>query len=772
MQKFSLRKEISGYLTNIESTADLALNYLVDGSQNVLIDPRFSKVGSRGGYSRLGAANTALKPVRNKFDWLTSLGEERNLRFYDDELEVYLGTIDGVEIAAWTRVLNSLSTTAIHRACTWWDNTEKLDVMLFVNNDDNTYKWGGGVATIKSATSNTITKNGTATWAENGFFNNGTRKVLIDGTEYTYTGGESTTALTGVTPTPAGESADSVATQAVVTSADTPASGRTNNYIFNFENHIFVGSDTDSLVYFSKSSDYTDFTYSSPRIAGEGGLLTLDGNTKGFSLLTKKPIIFSGEDSIFTVDFTTITVSTTLTEAIKIRKLKNGSRQGAYNQETIIGIGDSIIYLSNEPALRKLETVADADTPQLRALSNPIKPDFDDETWTGACAIWHKNRYYLSAPDSSKLYILDYVETADGRLKRFWQPPQILPVRSLSVIAGALYGHSNATPETYLLFNGTSDGVGVSETINTGATSPQTASNDGSVGTSDWLNVDNIKTSNDSWASADLRAPSTSKYLIGTNYGFAIPTGSTIVGIKVEIEESTGPYGSVENSVKIIKGGTISGDDKSTGATLPTNDAYVTYGSSTDLWGLTWTAEDINLATFGVGFSAVGGIASVDHIRITVYYTKTAQKLPIKAICKFAYRTYGKRANLKTHDEFYVEGNISASTDDLTLTLRYDFGGATQDSVFTIDGTDADILYQSLEETSLGQQPLGTQPIGGSVQEPPELSRFRTIIEMAKEDYHELQEVYESNDVDRSWEIISSGGNTQISPNRNTIISK
>ena len=154
---------------------------------------------------------------------------------------------------------------------------------------------------------------------------------------------------------------------------------------------------------------------------------------------------------------------------------------------------------------------------------------------------------------------------------------------------------------------------------NTDATSPQTASNDDSVGTVAWNNPDNIKVSDNSRAIVDLSSE-ISNYLTGTNFGFAIPTGSTIVGIKAEIEQIRG-WSSIENSIKIIKGGVISGDEKSTGASVPSSDTYVTYGGATDLWGLTWTAEDINLATFGVGFSINDGYTVVDHIRITVYYT-------------------------------------------------------------------------------------------------------------------------------------------------------
>lgn len=611
MEKYLLREKIKGYVTNIDPSDKDAELYLVSGSQNILIDPRFSKFGSRGGYSRLGAENTALTPIRQEKVWHDSKGNEWPIRFYDDEMEVYLEDIGGQTIDAWTRIISGLSTTAIPRLTTWWDTTENIDLLLFVQGDDNIYEWNGAVATVSSITSTTITKKGTNTFAQDRFYTTRNKTVVCvrTGTEYTYTGGESTTTLTGIADT-TGLVAGDILIQKIVTNTDKPVANRNNHYIYEFENQIYVGSNEDNEVLISKNTDFTSYAFSTPRLSGEGGLVSLDGITKGLSTLSRKPIIFSGMDSIFTVDFQQITVSTTLAETIAVRKLKSGVNQGAFNQETIVGIGDAIIYLDNNKALRMLETIDTADQPQLKSLSNPIKPDFDAEDWTNACANWHKNRYYLSAPASSKLYILDYIETADGRLNRFWQPPQILPIRCLSVISGSLYGHSNAVPETYLLFNGTADGV-------------------------------------------------------------------------------------------------------------------------------------------------YDGIAIAD-------------KLPINAIAKLAYRTYGQRANLKNHDEFYVEGRISASTDDLTLTLRYDFGGFTQETIYEINGTDPTILLESLEATSLGQQPLGTQPLGGSVQEPPTLARFRVDFEMAKEDYNEIQEIYQSNGVDQVWEILSAGGNVKISPRKNT----
>ena len=75
---------------------------------------------------------------------------------------------------------------------------------MFVDGSTNVYKWNGATTTFASCTSNTITKQGTDTWAESGFYTTSDKKIMLGGIEYTYTGGEVTTTLTGVTPDPTG----------------------------------------------------------------------------------------------------------------------------------------------------------------------------------------------------------------------------------------------------------------------------------------------------------------------------------------------------------------------------------------------------------------------------------------------------------------------------------------------------------------------------------------------------------------------------------------
>lgn len=166
-----------------------------------------------------------------------------------------------------------------------------------------------------------------------------------------------------------------------------------------------------------------------------------------------------------------------------------------------------------------------------------------------------------------------------------------------------------------------------------GPNSPGTMGVDTSVGSYTWDNPNNAKVSDNTYAQVSF--------------------------IDVANQDK-------EHSIKLVKGGTIQGDDKTTSAVIPTTETYVSYGGAEDLWGLELTSSDINSSDFGVGFSVriqdsptyiwyylkatnfgftipegatINGVlveieqyqfapyrwaTRVDHIRITVYYTEVA----------------------------------------------------------------------------------------------------------------------------------------------------
>lgn len=468
-RNYSLSEETLGYQTSTDSSnSDKRL--LISGSKNVLIDYQ-KKVKKRSGYTRLGVANTAISEVRNAFTWDTSTGTHLPQRFYDDELEVYLSTVEGTAINAWTRIKSGWSTTEKLRSITqnggaaWFDTTEKLDLQLMVQADANIYEWNGAVAIVSSITGTTITKTGTLTFAQARFYTTRNKTVVCvrTGTEYTYTGGESSTTLTGIADTTGLVEGD-ILMQKIVTNSNKPIASHTNHFIYcnGSENQIAIGSEDDNLVYVSKNTDFTNYTPSTPRVSGEGYVLTLDAPTRAISSLGRFLIIFCGNHYIHKVEYEQIVVGTTVAETVKSPRVDCGVDQGALNHECVVPIGNSLAYLSNEVALRIIANPEDLTGIDPKTYSNPIKPDFDAEDFTGAFMTWYKNILFITSIVNSKMYMLNFMEDADGKLMRFWNPPQTFPVGAMSVIDSGngrlLHGHSNAVPESYLLFDGQSDG--------------------------------------------------------------------------------------------------------------------------------------------------------------------------------------------------------------------------------------------------------------------------------------------------------------------------
>ncbi len=613
MINYSLAEETLGYQTSSDpSNTDRRL--LIAGSKNVMIDYQ-RKVRIRPGYFRLGAANPALNDIRNAWTWNTSTGVARPQRFYDDELEVYIGTLDETGINAWTRVKDGWSTTEKLRPAVVFDGTEKIDLQIMVQGDANLYEWNGAIAVVLSSTPTTVTKAGTNTFAQNRFYTTRNKAFICvrTGTEYAYTAGESTTTLTSVSTSGSYDLvAGDILMQKVVTQSNKPGSNRTNHTIHGVNNQILVASEDDSLVFVSKTTNYADFAFSSPRASGEGALITSEGPTRAINSLGGTAVVFSSNDFILGSEFKEITVGSTLAETLTFKPVHAGVNQGALNHECVVKIGNALAFLSNEVALRMIEDPNNLTGINPKTLSNPIKPDFDTEDWTNAFGTWYKNILIFTAPATSHMFMLNYVEDADGKLLRYWNPPQIMPVGAMSIIDSGdgplLHGHSNSVPETYLLFSGQSD------------------------------------------------------------------------------------------------------------------------GQFTDM-----EVED---------------------------------KLPIDAKAVYAYDNFKKRANYKTFDEYFVEGEITPNVTDLAVEINYDFDGSTQIINEVVNAADEDILEGEIDFNSLGQQPQAINPLGGLLNPPLGTRKFRVIFDEAREDFFEISASFSTNDIDRYWAIISHGSNSTISPRR------
>lgn len=503
---------------NREDITTLPVGILVEGSQNVLTNT-YRRVGIVKGYVLDGQRDTSGNPILSGYDWARHIGDERHLRagfavqegegklqyryvasegerygavtftegqVYWIDLMTGLGTAvspslleqadttDLIEQATSTDLIelanggsSEASTAEVRfRFAEFWDTTELLSMLLFVNTTSNIFMWTGGVATVASTTANTITKTGSRTWAQEGFIVGAgyAREVVINGTVYTYTGGADSNTLTGVTPDPSAEPALSVTHQNVVTTANSAIAGLPDafrNYIIQtLDNQVYVSADNDNSVYVSKTSDFKDFSFSSPREVGEGAILTLDGVPTAMTSQESQMYISAGKDYWYTTEFTLAADNTA--QALSVNRLKTTARQAAMSQEATSKIKNNIFYISYEPIVNKLGVEQNyLLSPQANDLSFPIVNDISNYDLDDCSAYFDQKFGYVCVPKEGLLRI--YNMTDDGKLdpktgtlvkNHYWEAPIGYAMKQLAVIDGELYGHSYQSSNTFKLFEG------------------------------------------------------------------------------------------------------------------------------------------------------------------------------------------------------------------------------------------------------------------------------------------------------------------------------
>jgi hypothetical protein len=262
---------------------------------------------------------------------------------------------------------------------------------------------------------------------------------------------------------------------------------------------------------------------------------------------------------------------------------------------------------------------------------------------------------------------------------------------------------------------------------------PNTTGNNGSIGLRDWNSDANVTSSNDVYTSVTaLLIGDDTHYHVSSNYGFSIPNTAVICGIEVRVERGEGGLlaNVTDNSVLIVKGGTITGNEHALAGGWGGADAVATYGSSSDTWGLSWTPADVNASNFGLAFSAnLGGVAvlpsaRIDQIRIRVWYNNI---LPVtithfKATCQgenvlvqweTASETASDRFVVQHSTDGYAYTSIATLTGNGTTNVTHTYavehpgaGTHTQNHYrlvqYTTDG-DSALVYQD-ETISCHQQ--------------------------------------------------------------------
>lgn len=157
-----------------------------------------------------------------------------------------------------------------------------------------------------------------------------------------------------------------------------------------------------------------------------------------------------------------------------------------------------------------------------------------------------------------------------------------------------------------------------------GANNCASGVNDSSVGSIAWSSPGNACSNGASTTASGLTSNSPSNYLKITQFGFSVPTGAVIQGISFSVTRSTTAAKgnrTTDNSVRVVKGGVIGSTDRANVNNWGTTP--VTYGSSSDLWGDTWTPGDINATGFGIAISGKSTGTNAVNGTISAFVTAT-----------------------------------------------------------------------------------------------------------------------------------------------------
>lgn len=303
------------------------------------------------------------------------------------------------------------------------------------------------------------------TWKSARFFSTIVGRALTyGGTSYTYTGGETTDTLTGLTAFPAVTAGDAVwqtpDTINLPAAITTPYPTFYPDLIGVQLNMVFLASTKFQMVFGSKNTDYSNFTLSTPRAAGDPLHLPLTSgpatcivpaNTTRETLATLNTLIFgSGVDAFDQIDFKMSQDNSA--ELARIIRYKTAAGSGLISKGAFCPIKNNTAYISREPSLDGLSEsdLESSDGSRNVPISDSIKNDFDTYDFTNAHLKYFRRAIYIALPAHGIVLIYDM-------MRNLWQPPQTLPVSRFAVIDDDLYGHSSITNETYKLFVGTND---------------------------------------------------------------------------------------------------------------------------------------------------------------------------------------------------------------------------------------------------------------------------------------------------------------------------
>lgn len=750
-REFSIKGVFKYGYRNKEDISNLPAETMVIGSQNVLTNSA-EQIVIRNGYQLDGSAgNQNTYGVDSAYDFNTHLNGIRNIRKWGITLETrYQNPVTSV--VSWITLMNTLSATNVVNFCDYFDAVnENKNICLFVNGSNIVYEWTGGMGSFASATSNTITLQGSTSIANLNFYTASVdlakMQLLINGITYTYTGGgTATTNAFDQHPTN-----NKILTTGSQWNSQLFTTGASAQFIHNATLVVNAASGPNTVGANFTAGIYTDN-------AGVPG--TLIGNVSVASI----PATFNSGD--FTLVFTFNETISANTNYHFVVFSNYGSNLAVYTGNTP-AVGTNIS--SNQGATWSTQTgylnltVTEFDTPI--ATFTGVTPDPTGAGITVGDAVIQKPGIGAGSIRNNLLTQLDLISNFGNQI-------YYGAFNNQNIYVSAVNNYQDCTVSTPRVV-----GEGATAILDAPPVGfiPQDESMLCSAGLDYWY-------ASKFTLSADLADESFQFARLKTTANQGSQSQALMNKMKNNVifisnEPIFNTLGTVENYLN---------SPQTTNFSDPIKydvDAYDFTGGSVYYFGFFiyftvpamgivriynlekkyWEAPQVIPVSF---FYQVNGLLyghsgnTNESYQLFVPSTYNDIGNPINAIAAFPYISSegGQAPQKKNFNKQYTEGYIAGNT-LLTVTINYDFGGFSGSYSTQISGANKAIIFNKITDGSLGQNPLGSQPIGQILNLPnqPPIPKFRVINTFPRVNCFEYQVVYSSNDVDQNWAILRLG---------------
>lgn len=688
---------------NKEDISNLPPQTLVVGSQNVLTNSA-EIVGIRQGYQLDGiAGNQNNYGIDSAYDFEVRTGNVENLRKWGANLEVRY--VNPVTgVISWINIFALLNPLNAVNFTNFWDlNTEIKMFCLFVNGGGTVYEWSGGMGAFASATTSTA-----------GVINSINQAPAASG--QTYSQGD-LLFLAGGT-----------GGQAVVTGVD------------NF-GHV------TSVLLQIPGSGYTPgviATTTNSTSGGNGATITIN------TVVTGGTITLSGTNTTDQLGFYSASANSS-----KFKLLIDGvtyTYTGAYGNTFYgvtpdasmagITVGDAVIQMP-------------ASTPATSVTGLPTNFTFDLIA-TLANQIWY----------GSKVSTNVFVSKTNNYKDTTFSNPRLPAEGALITLDAPAVGFSPQASNMYITAG--RDQWWLSETNQQTVT--QTVAGNTIPISTETLYAVRLKTARNQASQAQAMIGRFKNSLIYVSNEQIINALGLVKDIYSD-PQVTNMSDPIKNDVDAydFTGGQVVYDNYFIYVTVPTMGIVRMYNVEKQYWEAPQTlpVSRIYHVTAITG-NSIYGHSSVTNESYQLFTGYNDNGNPINSVIAFPYVSSvgGSPFEKKSFNKIYTEGYISSNT-TLMLTINYDFGGFSGSYTTLISGSDTKIIFNKITDGSIGQNSLGTEPLGSILNIPP-LSlnpKFRVINTMPRVDNYEYQLVFSTDDIDFQYAILRTGPAVQSSSN-------